>query len=117
MATASTRLTVGTVLATIGVAANSITTVLTTVTKGVSMVDNVVNDALEKQSARSIVDMAGFESALAEEKAQEMTERQLNVLSFCGQSAQHQELFATNYDKINALLAARHAKPGLRVAA
>jgi hypothetical protein len=110
MSTATARLTIGAVLGTVGSAANTVSTVLGGVTKSVSMLDQFLDDAIEKQQARSIVDMADFESSLAEEKAQEMAERQLQVLQFCKQSVRHGELYEANFNRISDLLAARHNK-------
>lgn len=106
---ATARLTIGTLLNTVGVAASSVTAVLQTGVKGIDMVDLFVSDALNRQQVRSLVDMENFESALQEEKAQEMTERQLSVREFCSQSAQHAADYEVNYNRIGAILAKRHA--------
>lgn len=109
MANASARLTVGALLGAVTTAANTITTSLDTITDGVGMINTFVNDAATKQSIRSVVDMEGFESALQEEKSQEMTARQLSVLQFCNQSPDHARLYQANYDRIGQILTARRA--------
>lgn len=110
MATATARLTLGTLLGTVGVAANSITAVFSTTVKVVDMADGFVSDALTRQQIRSVVDMENFEAALQEEKAQEMAERKVNVLAYCAQSTQHEALYAESYDRIGSILATRRAR-------
>lgn len=105
--TASARLTVGALFGAVTTAANSVTALLDVTTDGVGMISTFVGDAATKQSLRSLVDMHGFEAALQEEKAQEMSVRQMDILKFVNQSADHKVFYETNYNNIGKILADR----------
>lgn len=104
MATATARMTLGSLFATVGTAANAVTSTLNTTVDAISMLDRYVSDARERQTMRSAVEKLDFTQRLAEEKATEMSERQLQVLEFCAQSADHKRMFETNYDRIIGVL-------------
>lgn len=110
MANASARLTIGALFGAVTTAANSVTSLLDVTTQGVGMVSTFVGDAATKQSIRSVVDMHGFEAALQEEKAQEMSARQLEIIKFVNISEDHQTLYKKNYDAIGSILNDRRTK-------
>jgi hypothetical protein len=102
---ATSRITFGAVLGTIGDAAGTVSTVLNTVTTSVSMLGKFVDDAKEQQRIRSIVNMDSFGEVLAEESAMAEATRKSDILAFCKKSPEHQELFNVGYNRVKALLA------------
>lgn len=104
---ATSRITFGAVLSTIGDAAGTVSTVLNTATASVGMLAKFVDDAAEQQRIRSIVDMDAFTEVLAEESAMAEAVRKSDILAFCKKSPDHQQLFTTAFDRIQALLAAQ----------
>lgn len=105
MATATARMTLGSVFATVGTAANAVTSVLDTGVAGIAMLDTYVKDMSTRQAARSKADMDDFIFSLVEEKAQERTERQIQVQEFCAKSEDHQRFYAANYNRLMSILA------------
>lgn len=103
---ATSRITFGAVLGTIGDAAGTLSTVLNTATTAVSMASKFVEDAKEQQRIRSVVEMDSFGEVLAEESAMAEASRKSDILAFCKKSATHQELFNTAYNRVKTLLAA-----------
>lgn len=102
---ATSRITFGAVLGTIGDAAGTISTVLNTATTAVSMASKFVEDAKEQQRIRSTVEMDSFAEVLAEESAMAEAVRKSDILIFCKKSTTHEELFKTSYNRIKLLLA------------
>lgn len=101
---ATSRLTFGAVLGTVSEAAGTVTTVLSTATASVGMLAKFVDDAAEQQRIRSIIDMDSFKEQAAEESAMQEATRKSDILVFCRKSDEHQQLFATAYDRIKILL-------------
>jgi hypothetical protein len=97
-------MTVGSVFGMVTATANAVTGAVTAAADGVSMLDKFVKDASEKQALRSTADMNDFIYRLAEEKAQERSDRQIQVDAFCDRSPRHAELYNRNYTEILALL-------------
>lgn len=98
-------------LGTVNNAATSVSSIFTTATKSVGMLDKFVSDAAERQEIRSVVDMNDFATKLAEEKAMEEAQRKLEVLKFTGpEGSDNERLYATAYDRIQKLLNDRTAK-------
>ncbi len=108
MATATARMTLGSVLGTVGTAAVAVSSIFDTTTKGVGMLENYVDAALEEQRDRIAADSVDRIQRIGEEKATEMALRQLQVLKFCAQTPEHKTLFTTNYDKVMEAINARH---------
>jgi hypothetical protein len=100
-------MTVGSLFATVGTAANAVTSVLDTTVRSVSMLDRYVRDAQERQDARSTVDMDSFTEQLRDEKSMEEAMRKKQVLDFTSQSEINQQLYAAAYDRIGRLLDSR----------
>lgn len=103
---ATSRITFGAVLGTIGDAAGTISTVLNTATTSVSMLAKFVDDAKEQQRIRSIVNMDSFGETLAEESAMAEATRKSEILAFCKKSPEHETLYASGYNRVKTLLAA-----------
>lgn len=102
---ATSRITFGAVLGTIGDAAGTISTVLNTATTAVSMASKFVEDAKEQQRIRSVVEMDSFGEVLCEESAMAEASRKSDILAFCKKSPEHQALFETGYNRVKTLLA------------
>ena len=107
---ATSRITFGAVLGTIGDAAGTVSTILNTATTSVSMLAKFVDDAKEQQRIRSIVDMDSFGETLAEESAMAEATRKSDILVFCKKSPEHQELFTTAYNRVKVLLDTKAGK-------
>lgn len=103
------RMTLGSAFTAVGTSFNAVTSVIGTAVVGISMLDAYAKSCAEQQQARIAVDNADFEDRLAEEKAQEMAERQLQVLDFINKSKDHAKLYQNNYDRIQKVLAERKA--------
>lgn len=107
---ATSRITFGAVLGTIGDAAGTVSTVLNTATASVGMLAKFVDDAAEQQRIRSVVDMDSFGELVKEEAAMAEAARKTDIIAFCKKSPDHQALFTTAYDRITALLDAQKKK-------
>lgn len=105
MATATARMSLGAIFATVGTAANAVTSTLNTAVTGVSILDTYVTNLAQRQQAEMSADMVDFKEQIAERKGREMSERQREVLTYCRQSEEHASLFKTNYEKVMAALA------------
>jgi hypothetical protein len=97
-------MTVGTVLGTIGLAANAVGSSFEMASTGIQMLDTSASDALVRQKVRSAIDMNIFAAALREEKAMEATVRQKDVLKFVSQDETTGKLYQKHYDSIGAII-------------
>lgn len=107
MATATARMTFGSIFGLVATTAQAASSVVGTAVESVNMLDAYVKSAAQQQQARLAADMEDFESRIGEEKAQEMSQRQLQVDEFCNKSPRHKELFNANYQRIMKALEAR----------
>lgn len=100
------RMTFGTVLGTVSTTAVAVSTVIGTGVKGINMLEKFVDDAAEKQTLRSKLDMESFQVRLVEEVAMEDTERGLKLEEFMSKTPKHAELYKSNYERLQKILAA-----------
>lgn len=106
MAVASARMTLGTVLGTLSTAANTVTNVLDAASASIGMANAYVNNAANQQKKRILKDSSTFDERLIEEHGQETALRQVEIMKFCGQSAQHAKFYNDAAEKMREILAA-----------
>lgn len=98
------RLTLGSVLGTVNEVATSVSSVFSTGTAAVGIVNRYVEDAATKQKIRSIIEMNDYSQKFREEKAMEATLRKKQIVQFCNESEENKELFKAEYDRLGNLL-------------
>lgn len=103
-AQASTRITFGAILGAVQTTASTFTNTLQAANAGVGMLNKFVADAAEKQAVRSVLDNAIFSKTLHQEKAKELTESRLEVISYCKQSSDHKTQYESAFNELADLL-------------
>lgn len=104
MATANSRMTLGSILGAIQTTANTVTASLNAVNEGVGMVNKTVSNAAQRQEVRSKLDSAIFEKTLHQEKAMELTESRMVIRDYRKKSDDHSSMYETAYSELHELL-------------
>ena len=97
---ANARNTLGAVFGTIGTAATTVTSVFETAGKGVSMMENYVDNALLEQRERIAAHSVGRQVRIGVEVAAEVAERKVGIDKFRSQSPVHAAYFDEAYNEV-----------------
>ena len=100
----NTRVTLASVLTTVQTTAQTLTDTMSTVNKGVGMINTLVTDAADKQKINSVLRMASFKEEAIRQAAYEEVESDLRVKKFCLQSTDHADSYKASYDRFTKLL-------------
>ena len=98
--------TIGSIFGAVSASAGAVTSLFTTATDSVSMLDRYVKDASIRQRKNSAADAVTFDEDLAVRTAKEISNLQLDVIKFCSESEQHKELYTDAYAKVIAAIKA-----------
>lgn len=85
--------------------ANAVTSLVTTATDSVGMLDRYVKDASIRQRKNSAADAITFDEELAVRTAKSIAQTQLDVIAYCSNSDQHRDLYNDAYSKVMAAIA------------
>lgn len=102
--TATTRMTIGSILGTVQNAATAVSTTLETATVSVGMLHTYVSDAAHKQQIRSVAERDSFGVQVAEELAMAEAVRKDEVRKFCNtetRQADYNEAYTRIFAKIS----------------
>lgn len=102
-ATATTRMTVGTLLGAVNGAATTVADTFDTATKAIGMANLYVSTMSDKQRIRTKLEMHTFVNKLAEETAMVETLRKKNIEEFC-KDDQNAKIYNAEYAKIVDIL-------------
>lgn len=102
--TTSGRMSLTAIFGMVTTTANALTQTVETAGKSVSMLSRFVDKAAEEQLLHHEADLAMLEDRIVEEKAMEAAQRQLEVLTFCKQSAEHEAAYKANLTRIREIL-------------
>lgn len=103
--TTQAGLSIGAIFGAVASTANAVTSLVTTATDSVGMLDRYVKDASLRQKQTSAADAVTFTEELGVRKAKEIAQLQLEVISFCSNSDEHKQLFTEGYSKVMAAIA------------
>jgi hypothetical protein len=98
---ANLRLTLGAVFGAVMSSADAVTNTLGTVNEGIGMLNRSVSDAASNQAVRSEYDKKVFKATVRQDKAKELAVSRLEIKKFCGQSDDHEALFAAAFDELD----------------
>ena len=101
---ATSRVAIGSVLATISDTANAVSSIVNTTTKSIGMLDALVTKASNEQRKRHIVDSLNFDQRLAHEHAQEVSNLTKTADEFVAQHPQYKEQYSSAYANVLSLL-------------
>lgn len=102
---ATTRMTLGSVLGTVTDAANTVSTVLKTATLTVGMAHTYVEDAAIKQRMQSVAERDSFVEEVAISLAMKEAQRKKEVRDYCAQDPESANEFKLAYDRLKLKLA------------
>jgi hypothetical protein len=103
--TTQAGISIGAVFGAVAASANAVTSLFSTATDSVGMLDRYVKDASLRQRQTSAADSVTFTEELAVRKAKEVSNLQLDVIAFCANSDQHRDLYNDAYSKVMAAIA------------
>lgn len=104
--TTQAGISIGAIFGAVAASANAVTSLVTTATDSVGMLDRYVKDASLRQKQTSAADAVTFTEELGVRKAKEISNLQLEVISYCANSDQHRELYNDAYTKVMAAIKA-----------
>ena len=97
--------TLGSIFGAVSASAGAVTSLFTTATDSVSMLDRYVKDASIRQRKNSAADAITFDEELAVRTAKSIAQTQLDVIAYCANSDQHRDLYNDAYSKVMAAIA------------
>jgi hypothetical protein len=103
MTTASLRTASGSILGAVTESFNAIGSVFTAASGGASMLNTYVNDARQKQSDRSIIEMHSYRNRLIEETAEENSKRRKRISLLLNEDKEFKQIFETELEILNGL--------------
>lgn len=101
---ATTRVAIGSILETISNTANSISALVNTGARSISMLDSFVSKAQAEQKMSHQKDVLSFQDNLLATYAEEDAERILKADEFCDKSARHKELYENAHNRLFTIL-------------
>lgn len=104
MSITNSRMTVGSLLATVQTTAETVTSTMQAVNAAVGMANKFVSDAAHRQKIRSTLDLAIFEDTLHQQKAAELAEIQLQSIQWMSQSAEHKTQYELAFTRLAKVL-------------
>ena len=100
----TTRLTFGSILATVQTTAATVTSTLEAANSGVGMLSSYITEAAENQRIRQIADKEDFLENLIQERAEQRAVSAIRVETFCKKSAEHAKHYGDAYIAFTNLL-------------
>ncbi len=89
---------------TFNAAADTATNVLTTTNKSIGMLTRLVDDASERQTVRSKMDMVIFKATIHQNKSKELADSRLEVNEYISKSDLHNTMFQKAFSELGECL-------------
>jgi hypothetical protein len=97
---ATVRMAAGNMLSTVADTANTVSTVMNTVSGGVSILNDMVQNVKNKRREATLVEMVSFRDNLINDASLDAVKREENIRSYIGNDEAKQDVFNKFHEKL-----------------